>query len=63
MIKYYCDVCGKELTGWFHEIMYDSIQSPFGSRDREPRKTPLHFHEECLDKLFKYLAKEEDHEL
>lgn len=59
MIKYFCDVCKKEITGWYNELE-GSMQSPF--RNRDPKKTTLHFHNECLNRMLDYLAREEDHE-
>lgn len=59
MIKYYCDVCGKEITGWYNE-MEGSMQSPY--RTRDPKKTTLHFHDECLKKMFDYLGKGEEND-
>lgn len=55
MIKYYCDVCGKEINSWFHE-WEASMQNPY--RTKDPKKIKLHFHDECLKKMSDYLSME-----
>ena len=62
MIKYYCDVCGKEICGEFYIEFESSTQSQY--RGRSDKKTILHFHDKCLRRMLDYLAKgEEDNEL
>lgn len=58
MIRYFCDVCGKEINNYFHEFSTEaSIQHPF--RARNMNATALHFHDECLQDMLDYLRKKE----
>ena len=56
MTRYYCDVCHKEIEGWYHEVKI-SLQAT--GRKRNQKKAKLHFHDECLAKFMEALEEKE----
>ena len=58
MIRYFCDVCGKEICGeWITRFTVSAdIISQY--RGGGSKSTELHFHERCMSKMFESLKKE-----
>ena len=52
MIRYYCDVCHEEITGWYNEIEAINVSLQATDRERNQKRRPLHFHQKCLALLF-----------
>ena len=60
MVRYFCDACGKEISGeWISKL---SITAETISQFRGGGSKPveLHFHHKCMSKMLDYLAKEEE---
>ena len=62
MIRYFCDVCGKEICGEWITRFTVSADTMSQFRGGGSRPNELHFHEKCMSKMFKYLGEEAEEE-
>lgn len=55
MIKYFCDICGKEINEEWIQRMDISADTISQFRDGNTKPAQLHFHRKCLSNMLQYL--------